>query len=123
MGYNYEIFEKMCEMYKVTPYRVSQETGVSTATLSSWKLGRYEPKQDKIQKLADYFNVPVSTFQISTEVEGVHYIDAETAAIAQKLYENPELRVLFRAAVDSKVEDIQMAADMLKRFKETNPDG
>lgn len=122
MGYNYEIFDRLCEIYKVTPYRVSQETGVSTATLSSWKLKRYEPKQDKIQKLADYFDVPVSTFQIDTEVEGVHYIDAESVKIAQAVHDNPELRLLFSVAKGSKPQDLKMAAEMLLRFKESNSD-
>ena len=54
---DYAIFEKLCEIKNVTPYKVSKETGVSTATLSSWKVGRYEPKLDKIQKLADYLGV------------------------------------------------------------------
>lgn len=53
----YETFDKLCKMNGVTPYRVAQETGVSTATISSWKNGRYEPKDDKLQKLANYFNV------------------------------------------------------------------
>ena len=40
----------------------SKETGVSTATLSSWKAGDYVPKIDKLQKIADYFGVPVTYF-------------------------------------------------------------
>lgn len=53
----YDIFEKLCEINKVTPYRVCKETGITTATISNWKAGRYVPKQDKMKKLADYFGV------------------------------------------------------------------
>lgn len=44
----------------VTDYEVAQNTGIATATLTNWKYGRYTPKIDKIQKLADYFGVPVT---------------------------------------------------------------
>lgn len=60
--HNYEEFERLCELNGVTPYKVSQDTGVSRATLSSWKLGKYKPKRDKLQKIADYFKVDISVF-------------------------------------------------------------
>ena len=55
----YEIFEKLCKDNNVTPYRVCKNTGLTTATISNWKAGRYVPKADKIQKIADYFGVTV----------------------------------------------------------------
>lgn len=56
---SYEIFEKLCEKKGVTPYRVCKETGLTTATISNWKGGRYTPKADKLQKIADFFEVPL----------------------------------------------------------------
>lgn len=53
----YEIFQKLLSEKGVSAYRVAQETGVSTATLTSWKKGVYTPKPEKLQKLADYFGV------------------------------------------------------------------
>lgn len=63
----YAKFKKLCEEKKVTPYHVSKETGVATATLSSWKqfsdgAGGYTPKVDKIKKIADYFGVTLDYF-------------------------------------------------------------
>lgn len=55
----YEIFEKLLKEHNVTAYRVAKETGVTTATLTSWKQGKYTPKQEKLQKIADYFGVTV----------------------------------------------------------------
>ena len=52
-----------------------------------------------------------------------YYSNPETAAIAQELFDNPDYRLLFDAAKDSKPEDIKMVADMLTRLKKTNPDG
>ena len=43
----------------ITPYRVHKDTGIATATLSDWKNGISMPKQEKLQKIADYFGVTV----------------------------------------------------------------
>ena len=45
----YEIFEKLCKEKGVTPYRVSEATGVKTSALSSWKAGRSTPKFEKMK--------------------------------------------------------------------------
>lgn len=58
----YKKFEALLKENKVTPYRVHKETGISTATLSDWKNGKSEPKKDKIEKICEYFNVPLSYF-------------------------------------------------------------
>lgn len=55
----YEIFEKLCEEKGITPYRVCKETGITTATISNWKAGRYTPKQDKLQKIAEFLGVTI----------------------------------------------------------------
>ena len=52
-----------------------------------------------------------------------YYLNNETAQIAQEIFENKDMRILFDAARDSRPEDLKIAADMLRRFKETNPDG
>lgn len=58
----YEKFEELLNKYHVTAYRVAKETGVTTATLTSWKQGKYTPKREKLQKIADYFGVTVEYF-------------------------------------------------------------
>ena len=59
------MYEKYCELRDkkgVTDYEVSKNTGVSTATLTNWKYGRYTPKVNKIQMIANYFDVTVDYF-------------------------------------------------------------
>ena len=56
----YEIFQKLLKEHGVTAYRVAKETGVTTATLTSWKQGKYTPKPEKMQKIADYFGVSLT---------------------------------------------------------------
>lgn len=62
MENSYDKLDLALQRRGITPYRLSKETGVSTATLSNWKLGRYNPKIDKIKKIADFLNVPIEYF-------------------------------------------------------------
>lgn len=55
----YDNFEHLCKINNVKPSQVSKATGISTATLSSWKKGKYTPKQDKLQLIANYFKVSI----------------------------------------------------------------
>lgn len=65
----YEKFENLLNERGITPYRVHKDTGISTATLSVWKNGKSQPKKDKIEKLCEYFEVPLSYFYENEEVE------------------------------------------------------
>ena len=58
----YEKFADLLAKTNKTAYRVAKDTGVSTATLSSWKKGVYTPKLDKLKVLADYFGVDINYF-------------------------------------------------------------
>lgn len=55
----YKNFENLCKNKNVTPYRVCKETNIATATITSWKKGKYVPKTDKLLKIANYFGVTV----------------------------------------------------------------
>lgn len=65
----YEIFSNLLQKYGVTAYKVSKETGVSQSTLSDWKRGISTPKQDKLQKIADYFGVSLTYLLTGNETE------------------------------------------------------
>lgn len=122
----YEAFEKLCKERGVTPYRVAKETGVTTATLSSWKTGKYTPKSEKLQKLADYFGVNVDVFSdrdVQTLVQAnTYYYNKETLEMAQELFKNKELRLLFDATKDIDRNDLYLVYDLVKRMKRTNRD-
>lgn len=63
----YEIFEQLLKKHGVTAYRVAKDTGVTTATLTSWKQGKYTPKREKLEKIADYFNVSIDFLMTGAE--------------------------------------------------------
>ena len=63
----YEVFERLLAEHGITAYKVAKATGITTATLTSWKKGRYTPKQEKLQKIADYFGVTIEYLMTGEE--------------------------------------------------------
>lgn len=58
----YKKFAALLDKNNKTAYQVSKDTGISTATLSNWKNGNYNPKLEKLKILADYFGVSIEYF-------------------------------------------------------------
>ena len=108
-------------MNDLTQKEVADAIGVSPQTFNTWMQGIALPRMGKIQALADYFGIKKS--DLIDDKENGYYFNDETARLAQQLFEDKQLRMLFDAARDSRPEDLQMAADLLRRLKETNPDG
>ena len=115
----YSIFEELLQKRGVSTYKVAKDTGIAQSVFSSWKNGISTPKQDKMQKIADYFNVSVEYLMTGKEKEGgeKYYLNEETSQIAQEIFENKELRLLFDAAKDAPPEDLQTVHQMLIALK------
>ena len=58
----YSKFESLLEKYNTTAYKVGKATNITSSTFSNWKNGISTPKVDKLQKIADFFGVPVGYF-------------------------------------------------------------
>lgn len=117
----YEVFESLLKKENVTATDVSRETGIPRSAFTDWKKGRSTPKIDKLQKIADYFGVSMEYLSTGKQSED-YYLNDETAQIAQEIFDDPNLRALFSAARGVKPEQMKLAEQMLKQFKETNPD-
>lgn len=53
----WERVEQLMNEYGVKMSELARGCGISYSTLTDWKSGRYIPKLDKIEKIADYFYV------------------------------------------------------------------
>lgn len=112
---SYEIFKRLCEKNGVKPSDITKETGITSATFTSWKQGKYTPKAEKLQQIADYFGVSLE--YLMTGGNKSHYMDSETATLAQEAFDSPEMRLLFDAAKGSSAEDILLARQVLLACK------
>lgn len=114
----YEIFEQLLQKYGLTAYKVAKETGVTQTALSNWKTGKSTPTTKTLQKIAGYFSVSIDYLMTGKETEdSKYYLNDETAEMAQALFENKNLRVLFDAAKDATPEDLKTTYDMLMALK------
>ena len=115
----YEKYVKLRNKKGVTDYRVSEDTKITKSTFSDWKNGRSKPKDEKLLKIAEYFEVTLDylrTGEEPSQPDG-YYLNGETAEMAQRLFENKNLRVLFDAAKDASPEDLKTTYDMLMALK------
>lgn len=104
---------------------LAEKTNMSKSTLQRYETGAIKNVPlDKLEILAKALYVtPAYLMGWEDEIEDKetenYYLNPETRKLAQEVYENPNLRILFDAARDVEPEDIQMAVDMLERFKKT----
>ena len=123
----YEIFEQLLSKYGVTAYRVAKETGITTATLTNWKQGKYTPKQDKLQKIADYFGVSLDYLMTGNTTEKAPELTARDERDIEKILNNTREQLLSQEglmfdgdpaspeAIDSILSAMQIGMEMAKK--------
>lgn len=111
-------YENYCLIRDKKGYKDSEiatGSGVTKSTLSDWKAGRYTPKTEKLQKIADFLGVSVEYLMTGEEPDG-YYLNNEARDMAQFLYDNPGYKVLFDASRKVKPDDIKFVAEMIDRM-------
>lgn len=69
---------------------IAKKTGLSRSTFSEWKSGR-SPTTNTLHKIAKALDVPVDRLLGETG----YYTNSKTADLAQKMYEDKDIRSLF----------------------------
>lgn len=110
-----ERIKKLCKDNGISLNKLEETLGFGKGYLS--KLNSSTPNVSNIKKIADYFGVSVDWIMDGKENETGYYLNDETAAIAQDIFENRELRLLFDAARDAEPEDLTAVHGMLLALK------
>lgn len=115
----YEVFEQLLHVYSISAYKFCKDTGISQSTISTWKSKRNLISGELAKKIADYFSVSVDYLMTGEEKEGgeTYYLNDDTKKVAQEIFENKDLRLLFDAARDATPEDLQTVHTMLLALK------
>lgn len=71
----YDIYVRLRDEKGVKDSDVAKATGITKSTFTDWKKGRSVPKDEKIQKIADYFGV--SAYYLRTGKTREIVIDAK----------------------------------------------
>lgn len=115
-----ENLNRLLQGREKTQSEVAKEIDVSPQTFNTWTQGIAIPRMGKIQRLADYFHIEKSALLDKASQEQTYYTNPETVKVAQEIFDNSDLRVLFDAAKDSSPEQLKLAAEMLRQFKKTS---
>lgn len=119
-----DIIRNRREELGMTMKELAEKVGVSEGTISRWESGEIaNMKRDKIVALANALGLSPSVIMGWGEEPEAWYLNDETARIAQEVFVDPDLRILFDASRNAKPEAIRLAAEMLRQMKETNRDG
>ena len=114
----YEYFEQVLKSKGLKPFDVSKGTNIRSGVFSDWKAGRYTPKADKMQKIADFLGVPVEPLLgVQTDVHtDTYYKDAMSAMIAQQMFEDDEIRSLFHIKRNIPADRFKTFYDMITAY-------
>lgn len=102
---------------------VAEAIGVSPQTFNTWVRGIALPRMGKVELLVNYFGINKSDLidehqqskNTDTQSDKIHwYQDPETAEIAQRIFDDPNLRTLFDSAKDAAPEDLATVQAMLE---------
>lgn len=75
----YEIFEELLKEKGLKPIDVSRATGISSSTLTDWKMGRSVPKRDKMQKIASFLGVSDEYLNTGIEKQEIDEVNTPKA--------------------------------------------
>lgn len=109
----YEIYCKLRDEKGLSDYKVAQDLGFSRSTFSQWKAGSSQPKRDKLQKIADYFGVSLEYLTTGETTSGYYY-NEDAMQIAQEIYQNKDLHMLFDMTRDASADELRDFAEMIK---------
>ena len=121
MGDFPNIFKHIREKSGLTQQQLADKLGISRSAVGMYEKGEREPNFETLELIADTFNVDMNYLlgkKPSTEViPDTYYFNPETSKIAQEIYDNKELSLLFDAARDADPEDLQTVHSMLMALK------
>lgn len=103
-----EQLKSLMAQHEVSAYRISKETGIPQSMIGRWKQGLQTPTVEKIQILANYFDVSVDYLLGNTEQQKNKPTVHEDDELISKIESNPLLKELYQKLVQ--MDDEQLMA-------------
>lgn len=112
-----DLVKKLCKERSIPISKLERDCGFANGYIRNLREGKLP--SDRLGKIAEYLGLSISDL-VTGQPQPTYYFNEDAAKMAQSIYEDRDLRILFDAAKDSTPEDLRMAADLLKRLKGTN---
>ena len=87
------------------------QSGVSSATMSQWRTGKYEPTPERLAKIEKCLGISLADYEKSD-------MDDETADLLQSIRERQDLRILLHSAKDVPASSIYALISQIEKMKE-----
>ena len=95
---------------------IARLSGIPYTTIDGlFKKGDENTKLSTLKKLAKLIGCTLDELVENQTL--CYYTNPETAALAQAIHDNPELRILMDASKDLSPEDVKFVADLVQRMK------
>lgn len=112
-----ERIKAVCAAKKISISRLERDCGFSNAYIRGLREGKMPA--DRLKKVADYLDVSYEYLLTGEEPED-YYLNPETAELAQELYDNPDLRLLFDASRNATPEQLRLVRDLVLQMTKGN---
>lgn len=109
----FKIIKQLCKKEGISIFALEKELGYSNGSLSQAN----KIPSSRIYDISKRFNVSMEYLMTGEDVEQKYYINDKTAAIAQDIFKNKELGLLFDSARDAEPEDLEAVHNMLLALK------
>lgn len=108
---------------KITQKQLAEVIGAKHNSVSNWENGQNKPDPDTLELICgaldiepNYLLQKTSSNLIEQRKES-YYVNEETKQIAQRIFENKELRALFDAGNNATPEDLNIVKNLLLQLK------
>lgn len=122
----YDKYVALCAQKGIAPSAAAKEIGINKAAVSNWKYRKNGPSDVTMQKIADYFGVPVSELTEEKEKapapEGernhaIDQIDDELREYLDELRNRSEMRMLFSTTKNATKAQIEAIVKMIEEMQ------
>jgi transcriptional regulator with XRE-family HTH domain len=113
-----ETIKDLCKKNGISVNKLEKDLGFAKGYIS--KLDKHTPNSAKLQLIADYFNITLDFLMKNNESElsdRKYYINEDTAEVAQQIFENKDMQLLFKVARGEKAESLINYAKKLEELR------
>lgn len=109
-----ERVKQICKERKIPIYKLEKDLKYSNGYIAQLRKGVFPA--NRLSEIANYLSVSTE-YLMTGKADEPYYLNPETAAIAQEIFDNPDLRLLFDASRNATPEDLRTVRDMMLALK------
>lgn len=114
-----DVLRELRTSNNLTQDELAQKLNIGRSRISMYERGERKPDFETLELISDFFNVDMNFLLGKTNLTTTvgYYVNDDTRKIAQEIYQNKELSLLFDAARDASPDDLKTVHTMLLALK------